>query len=163
MPAVGLDRDRAKPPASADQHDADREVHDRRRGGEGDADPEILERHRISSRTTAVHPIETAASRINPPSTPAEKYSAFSWPNRCCSSGGVLAQRSIAIATRAATRFTTDSSASDRNPTESVSCQASIFSEIVVTAAATDSQSNLPSLDRDAEATADVTAAGSLR
>src|SRR5258708_3530183 len=42
----------------------------------------------------------------------------------------------------AATRFTTDSAASDSNPTEPVSRHAAVFSAIVATAAATDSQSS---------------------
>ena len=68
--------------------------------------------------------------------------SAFSWPNRCRSSGGVIAQRSAASAISAATRFTIDSSASDSSATEPVNCHAKSFSPIVTTAAATESQSS---------------------
>ena len=81
-----------------------------------------------------------AASTISAPSMPAEKYSAFEWPNWWPSSGGAAASRSIDTASSAAARFTKDSSASDSSPTEPVSHQASVLSAIVASAATTDSQ-----------------------
>ena len=93
-------------------------------------------------RWIATQPIETAATMIRPPSTPAEKYSAFSWPYMCCSSGGSVAQRTTISAISAAARLTIDSSASESRPVEPVSLHASIFKTIVAMPVATESSIN---------------------
>ena len=99
-------------------------------------------------RRIAIQPIEMAATRIRPPSTPAEKYSAFSWPYMCCSSGGSVAQRTTTSAISAAARLTIDSSASESRPVEPVSRQASVFNAIVAIPAATESSINRVSSER---------------
>jgi hypothetical protein len=58
---------------------------------------------------------------------------------RSCS---VTTERPITSANSAATRFTTDSAASESSPTEPVSAHASVLSVIVASAAATDSHSS---------------------
>ncbi len=81
-----------------------------------------------------------AASTMSAPSTPLEKYSALKCPCGCSSSGGSAASRSIDTASTAAARLISDSSASESRPTEPVKYQASVFSAMVASAAATDSQ-----------------------
>ena len=72
------------------------------------------------SRSTADHPMPTAANRIKAPSTLLEKYSAFVCPQACSSSAGFAAIVSIHTAIRAAARFTSDSTASEKSPTDAV-------------------------------------------
>src|SRR5690606_29503492 len=82
----------------------------------------------------------SAAPKISRPSKPLAKYSALPWPNGWPASAGVWAMVTIASANSAAARLTSDSIASDSSPTESVSHQASVFSAMVASAAATDSR-----------------------
>jgi hypothetical protein len=93
-------------------------------------------------RRTAAQAIAPAAPRMRAPSAPLEKYSAFPYPNACSSSGGREASDTMARVSSAAARFTSDSSASERSPTEPVRRNAMVFSPIVATAAPTDSQAN---------------------
>ena len=72
-------------------------------------------------RPHAVQAIQPAATRISALSSPLEKYSALSCPKACSSSGGRAASVNAQSAVTAATRFTTDSAASENNPTEPVS------------------------------------------
>ena len=82
----------------------------------------------------------TAATKIMTPSTMAEKYSALEWPNWWSSSAGLIEIFRTMSATTAATRFTTDSAASESRPTEPVIQAAKAFRAMVVTAAPMDSQ-----------------------
>ena len=84
--------------------------------------------------------ILAAASRINVPSTPLEKYSALPCPKAWSSSAGRAAIVNIANAISAPTRLTRDSSASESRPTEPVSKYAVAFSAMVRMAAAIESQ-----------------------
>ena len=74
-----------------------------------------------SKRLMADHAMATAATMIKVPSTPLEKYSALAWPYSWSASGGRSAMMSIHSAISAATRLTSDSTASDSSPTEPVS------------------------------------------
>jgi hypothetical protein len=62
----------------------------------------------------------TAAARIINPSAKAEKYSTLPWPKLWLASAGLAATRRDTSAMIAATRLTTDSSASESRPTEPV-------------------------------------------
>src|SRR5689334_10198384 len=90
-------------------------------------------------RGNAAQMMPAAASTISAPSMPAEKYSALEKPYGWFSSGGEAARRNMESARSAAARLTSDSSASERSPTESVSHQAKVLSPIVATAAPTES------------------------
>ena len=91
-------------------------------------------------RWTALARITAAATKIMRPSRPAEKYSALPWPYWWWASGGRAATLSAISAMTAATRLTTDSAASESNPTEPVTRYAAVFRVIVVNAAPMDSQ-----------------------
>ena len=81
----------------------------------------------------------SAAIRMSAPSAPLEKYSALSCPYGWSSSSGRAATVSMAIASIAPARFTSDSSASDNSPTEPVSAHAQVLSPMVTSAASADS------------------------
>src|SRR3954466_9645926 len=83
------------------------------------------------TRGIAVQMMPAAATTISAPSIPAEKYSALEKPYGYSASGGEAARRSMESASSAAARLTSDSSASDKRPTEPVSHQASALSTIV--------------------------------
>ena len=100
-------------------------------------------------RSTDVHRMTIAATKIISPSTAAEKYSALLCPNWWSSSAGCAATRSATSATKAATRLTTDSAASESRPTEPVMRYAANLSVMVATAAATDSQAYRVRFARD--------------
>src|SRR5512136_1576510 len=92
--------------------------------------------------------IVTAATRISPPSTPLEKYSALSWPKLCIRSAGFATMVSAPKATSAATRLTDDSAASDRRLTEPVRKYAPNLSNIVTTDAAMDRMITLRGVEK---------------
>jgi len=73
------------------------------------------------NRPQAVAAIQPAAMIMRALSRPLEKYSALLCPKACSSSGGRSAKRSAHSAATAATRFTTDSAASEKRPTDPVS------------------------------------------
>ena len=70
------------------------------------------------------------------PSKADARYSALEWPKGCSASGGWAATRRAQKATSAARRFTIDSTASERRPTEPVSFHAVVFMPMVTIAAA---------------------------
>src|SRR4029078_7948048 len=76
-------------------------------------------------------------------STAREKSSAWVGPNGCSSSAGRAAMVTIARANSADARFTNDSSASERRPTDPVIHQAAVFMTIVSAATATDRRSRV--------------------
>ena len=78
--------------------------------------------------------IVSAATTISDPSTPAAKYSALACPYGALV-GGLERPAQREHATTAATRFTTDSAASESRPTDPVSSHATVLSEIVAMAA----------------------------
>jgi hypothetical protein len=92
-----------------------------------------------SRRCTAAQMIASAAAKISTPSKPLEKYSALWWPKGWSSSGGRAAIVTIASANIAPARLTTDSIASDSNPTDPVNHQAPVFSAMVASATAIES------------------------
>ena len=79
---------------------------------------------------------------------PLEKYSALLWPWAWLSSAGRAAIVNMINATIAPIRFTTDSAASDNNPTEPVSKNASVFKKMVDSAAPIDNQAYFVSEER---------------
>ena len=90
-------------------------------------------------RPIEVQMMRPAATNTMPPSTAADRYSALPWPNWWVRSGGRPARRNAHSATRAATRLTPDSIASDSRPTDPVTAAAMDLRAIVATAAASDS------------------------
>src|SRR5690625_602074 len=100
-------------------------------------------------RSTLTTRMKVAATKIMAPSTPAEKYSALEWPNWWSSSAGRSATVTAPSAITAATRLTTDSAASDSNPTEPVTHQAVTLSAMVTIAVATDSHANFFRVDTE--------------
>ena len=93
-----------------------------------------------SRRSIAVATMTAAATTIMPPSSPLEKYSAFACPYGCSSSAGRAATVNAANATHAATTLTSDSSASDKSPSEPVIQKASPLRRMTTIDVATDSQ-----------------------
>jgi hypothetical protein len=86
--------------------------------------------------------ITAAAMKIRVPSTAADMYSALPCPKSWLWSAGLADSRSAHSATRAATRFTIDSMASDHSPTELETYAATPLIVTVATAVAMDSQMN---------------------
>src|SRR2546430_15980295 len=93
----------------------------------------------VSRRPVAVGTMRTAAKpprRRRRSTRPGQGRRSARW------SAGLVAQRSAANATTAATRLTTDSATSESNPTELVNSQAVVLSPIVTSAAAIDNHSS---------------------
>src|SRR5690606_15001543 len=119
-------------------------------------------------RNTAARMMATAATRISSPSIPEEKNSTLWWPRAWSSSGGLAAIRSAMNPKLAASRFTTDSAASEKRPTDPVTRHAVNLSAMVVRAAPTDSSiirclSGTPFTDGSPTSRADATAACTAR
>lgn len=129
MTSVGFQRDRAVVAASAQQREVDDEVDQRRAAGDRQADADVLRRRRCDEAADG-DPGDACGRDQDESTSPPPRRCTRPWRARRC-------VRRPATASTAAARFMADSKASDSSPADPLSCHASVFSAMVVRAAAT--------------------------